>query len=420
MFIYSFGRQPFGTTVDSSQALSGKAKIMADSSQVEISYLEESTFGQVPNSGFTKVKHTGGTFGAVTQTTRSGEVRGDAQRGSAVRTGLEPNVTLNMELQGKVFDDFIKQLMRDTWSTAAAVSNTDIQADNTSSAFTSATVDWTTEDITTGQWVYVQGFDTSGANGWFKVTSISASDLTVTPAPSDDTNSGGNTITVEGSYIRNGSNHNSMAMQLQHLDLSNKFRLIKGARLGQWSLDLSSQSVITGSFELMGIDHTLETSAAGDGTVGAAPSVDPMNAVDHVTGVFLDGTKVSGEVANFTFSANMNPRRKYSINSTTNPSPFDIGLGSLDLTGSLQMYLDDDVWSQLQDYLDFTKFDLAVSVVGTDGNGYVFHFPNVVRTNEPGNVPGPDEDVFANFDFSAEPGSVGSETKTFQVSRRQA
>lgn len=393
---------------------------MADSSQVEISYIEETSFGEIPNNGFTRIVHTGGTFAAATQTTRSSEVRGDAQRGGAVRTALEPNATLNMELQGKVFDDFIKQLMRSTWSTAAAVSNTDIQADNTSSAFTSATVDWTTEDITTGQWVYVQGFDTSGANGWFKVTSISASDLTVTPAPSDDTNSGGNTITVEGSYIRNGTLYNSMGLQLQHTDLTNKYRLIKGARSGQWNIDLSSQSVITGSFELMGIDHTLETSAAGDGTVSAAPSVDPMNAVDHVTDVFLDGTSISGQVSSFSFGANMNPRRQYSINSSTNPSPFDIGLGSLDLTGSLQMYLDDDTWSQVQDYLNFTKFDLAVALVGTDGNGYVFHFPKVVRTNEPGNVPGPDEDVFANFDFAAEPGSVGSETKTFQVSRRQA
>lgn len=390
---------------------------MSDSSQIEISYVEESTFGTVPTSPFTRVRHTGGTFGATTTTTRSSEVRRDAQRGGSIRTGLEPTANLNIELMGKVFDDFIKHVMRDSWSTAAAVSNSDIQADNTASAFTSATVDWTTEDITVGQWVYVQGFDTDGANGWFKVTAISASDLTVTPAPSDDTNSGGNTITVEGSYIRNGTDAPSMALQLNHVDLTDKWRLISGARVGSWSLDFASQAIITGSFQMMGTDHTLPGTASGDGTVNAAPTTDPMNAVDHVTGIFIDGVRVVGEASNFSMTATQNPRRNYAVGKL---SPFDIGLGSMDVTGNIQFYLDDGTWLQLTDYLNFKKVALAVSFVGPDGNGLVVELPSVVRTNEPGNVPGPDEDVFLNFDFTAEPGTVGADQKTIQVSRRLA
>lgn len=388
---------------------------MADSSLVEISYVKESTFGEVPTDSFTQLRHTGGSFGATTNTTRSNEVRSDAQRGVVVRTGLEPSATLNMELSGRTFDDFMEFVLRSTWSTAAAVSDNDISADSTGNKFvSSANVDFTTTNITKGQWIYIDGFTDTTINGWYKATDVGVSNanelVVANDVPNDE--AAGNDITMDGSYIRNGTDKPSVSLQLEHTDLTDKYRLIKGARAGSWSLDLSTDSIITGSFEFQGTDHTLETSKSGDGSVTDAPDTEVFNAVDHVTGIFIGDKKISGELASFSFSANMNPRRK---NAVGRLQAFDIGLGSLDLTGSMTFFLDGDTWSQLQDYLDFKKEPVAVALDDGNGEGYVIEFPKAVRTNEPGNVPGPDDDVQVQFDFSAEPGE--SYDKVIQVTR---
>lgn len=389
---------------------------MADSSLVEISYAKESTFGEIPNVDFNRVRHTGGSFGVTIQTTRSSEIRGDAQRSGTVRTGFEPAATLNMELSGQSFDDFIEMVERDSWSTAANVSASDISADSTNDKFvSSSSVDFTTTNIVQGQWVYVDGFSDSSINGWYKAADVgqtTATELVVANSvPADE--SSGNSITIKGSYIRNGTDKPSMSLQLEHLDLTDKYRRLKGARVGQWSLDLARE-IVTGSFQLTAQDHALATSAAGSGTVLDAPDTEVLNGIDHVTGFFIDDTLVTDCVTQFSMQANQNPRR---INCIGDLKAADIGLGSLDLTGSITFILDDNTWSQLQDYIDFTKFGLAIAFYDGNGNGYVMEMPKVVRTNEPGNVPGNDEDVTLQFDFSAEPGSIGSETKTLQVSR---
>lgn len=388
---------------------------MADSSQIELSYIEETTFGEVPNSPFERIRHTGGTFGATTNTTRSSEVRGDAQRSGAVRTGLEPNATLNFELSGKSFDDFIKQVMRDDWSTAANVSASDISADSANDKFvSSSSVDFTTTEIVKGQWVFIDGFSDTSINGWYKAEDVgqsTAGELVVANSvPADEAS--GNSITIKGSYIRNGTDEPSMSLQLEHLDLSSKYRLIKGARIGQMSMSFGADEIITGSFEAVGLDHELPGSASGDGSVNDAPDTEVLSSVDGVTEVWIDDKKVSDGVTNFSMTLNQNARRDNAIGNLTS---FDIGLGSLDASGSINFFLSDNAWSELQDYLNFTKFGLAIGFSDGNGNGYVVEFPRAVRTNEPGNVPSNDETVELQFDFAAEPGE--SYNKTVQISR---
>jgi len=290
-------------------------------------------------------------------------------------------------------------------------------ADNAASEFTTAAGDFTTEDITVGQWVYVSGFAASAVNGWYKVTSIAALALGVTPAPTDDSNTESNTITIEGSYIRNGTDSPYFAFQLEHQDLTDKYRLISDAKIGQFDLSSNARERVTGSINFAGRDHELEPTKSGDGTVDSAATTEILNSSDHVTGVFINGAAFSGGVMNFSLSANMNSRRQNAVGEVMSN---DIALGSLDLSGSLSVYLTDTSWTgMLQDYIDFTKMSVAFPFVDADGNGYVIELPQIALTNEPGNVPGPDEDIMLEFDFQAEPGTIGSEEKTIQISRRQ-
>jgi len=395
---------------------------MSDSSRVQISFLKQSEKGTVQsNEAFKAVRHTGGSFGMPQDTVRSESIRGDAQRSAAVRVGANPEATLNMEITAKVFDDLLSGFVRGEWSAPVAVSETVISADNAESRFVSGdttALDWTGEGITVGQWVYVAGFDESGANGWFKVTSITDANLGVTPAPAADANTTDpNAITVGGSYVRNGASDFYFALQCQYKDLTSKYRLISDARIGQMDLSIDSRSIVNGSFQFTGVQHDLKTEASGNGEVTDAENTEILNSSDHATGVYIDGEKYDGCVLGFTLSGDMAPRRRNCVGQLFSES---VGLGSLNLSGSLSVYLSDEAWtSLLQNYMDFDKIGLAFPFVDSEGNGYVFEVVRAALTTEPGNIPGPDGDVQLDFEFEAEPGTLGSDEKTLQISRSQ-
>jgi hypothetical protein len=390
---------------------------MSDSSRVQISYLKQAEKGTVDEAAFTEIRHTGGTFGAPQETARSDEIRGDAQRGATVRTGQNPEGAINMEFSAQTFDDLLEGFLRSAWSTDATGSIADAVADNTGSAFTTTAGDFTDEDITVGQWIFVSGFDTEGANGWFKVTSIAATTLGVTPAPIADLNAGGNSILFEGAYIRNGILDNYYAFQLEFLDLTNKLRLISDARIDQFSLSSNARDKVTGSFNFTGAKYALATAKDGDGTVTPAPETGILNTTDHATGVFIDGVEYDGCIMSYGLSANFNSRRQNCVGQLQST---DVKLGSLDLSGNISVYLNDTAWANmLAKYEAFTKFSLAFAFTDDDGNGYVFELPQIVLTNEPGSLPGPDSDVMLDFDWAGEPGTVGAENKTIQISRRK-
>ena len=386
----------------------------ADSSRIQISVLKQTGFKDIPSEAFKAIRHTGGSFGAPQETNRSNAIRGDAQRGGAVRVGLNPEATINMELTAKTFDDLIEGLMRSTWSSEVNVVDTGITADSQGSKFTSTS--WTGENIEEGMWVHVSGFANAGANGWFKVMSIDGADLNVIPAPADDTNTEANEIQVQGSYIRNGAETPYYALQLEHLDLDNKIRLIKDARIGVMNLSVDSRSIVTGSIQAVGTNYELPASRAGDGEIVDAPDVEILNTSDHLKGVFINDELFDAEVMSFSLTANMNPRRQNALGKVTSA---DVGMGSLDASGSLSIYLTDATWDDmLLKYKDFTKFRIAFALEDSEGNGYVFELPRIVLSNEPGNIPGPDNDVMLSLDFSGEPGTVGNQSKTLQICKR--
>jgi hypothetical protein len=388
----------------------------ADSSRVRISYIKQSGKGSIPNEAFQAVRHTEASFGMPQETSRSEEVRGDAQRGGAVRVGLNPEASISMELTAKTFDSLIEGLMRSSWSDDVDIADTLISADNTGSKFVGP--GWLNENIEPGMWVFVSGFEAGGANGWFKVQSVSETDLVVSPAPADDSNAEENEIKVQGSFIRNGTDTPYYALQLEHLDLTNKFRLIKDARIGQMDLSIDARSRVTGSLQAVGAEFDLPNEKAGNGQVEDAPDTEILNTSDHLDGVFINGELFDGDVMSFSLSANMNPRRQNAVGKIASA---DIGLGSLDASGSIAVYLSDATWDDLLvKYKDFVKLSLAFALKDSQGSGYVFEMPRVALTNEPGAVPGPDNDVMLSMEFAAEPADIGDESKTFQICRRRA
>lgn len=384
---------------------------MADSSQVQVSYLLETSLGVIPNSPFKVLRLTGGSnFGQTTNTVRSNEIRGDAQKAGTFRTDISASPSLNVELSPGTFDDFLEALLRGTWSTAVNITGTDISA--TASGFAATSTNLTT-NVVVGQSVYVGNFANTAINGWYKVTAVTSTAMTTTPAP-PTTAAAGASVSIRGSNLRNGQTERSFALQKRHTDLTNKYILLKGNRVGTGSFTIQPGQLITGSFGCEALNAVTTTSGAGNGSVTAAGTTQVLNAVDNVFRVMLGGIEVTNTlITQIQFNVNMNPRRQNAIGTL---GARGIGMGAAEVTGTIEMFLDDNSWAQLTNYLAFTKQSLSFAM-SINGTGYVIEFPNMVFTNEPGTIDGNDTDTLLKFTFSAEPGTIGSSTSTIQVTR---
>jgi hypothetical protein len=384
---------------------------MADSSQVQVSYLLETTLGVIPNSAFQALRLTGGSsFGNATSTVRSSELRGDAQKAGTFRTDIQASSSLNVEFSPTTMDDFLQALLRATWSTAVNLAGTDISATGTGFA---ATVTNLTTNVQVGQWVYVGGFSTTSINGWYKVTAVTTTTMTTSPAP-PTTQAAGSSVTIRGSFVRNGATERSFALQKRHLDLTNKYVLIRGNRIGSGSFTVQPGQIVTGSFGCEGLSAATAAAGAGNGTVTAAGATQVLNAVDNVFRVMLGGVEVTTLlVTQIQFNINMNPRRQNAIGTL---GARGIGMGAAEVTGTIEIFLDDNSWAQLTNYNNFTKQSLSFAM-SVNGAGYVIEFPNIVFTNESGTLDGNDTDPMLKLNFSAEPGTIGSSTSTIQVTR---
>jgi len=388
---------------------------MANSSQQQVAYQEETALGKIKSDApFTRLRATGGSFPHATDTARSEEVRPDGQRAGTIRTNVSATPSLNIEFSPTTFDDLIRGIMRSQWSDMIELVASDVEAvddgDGTGK-LESSEIDFS--DVTERSWVHVDGFSEPGANGWYKVVEASESALTVAPAPKAA--AAGDEVTIRGSYIRNGVDSNSYALMRTFGDLPGKYEVIKGCRVNQFDLSIESGSIVTGSISFEGLRKELMSDHPSTETEDA-PGTEVYNAVDHVRAVLVDDegqmAPLEADVMSVAIALDQQARRQNAVGTL---GAAGIEHGSLDATGSISLYLTADSWRYLESYVDFKKFGIALAFDQPDG-GYVFEFPRVALTSEPGNMPGADDDVMLEFDFSAEPGETYD--RTVQIVRR--
>ena len=393
---------------------------MSDSNRIQVSFLREVDWGVTPASAFLELLLTGGTFAHDLQTIRSAQIRADAQAADSKRVGADANAAFNVEWSAAAFDELLRGGIRSDsdWSTAVNIAGTDIAAVSSGNQFTSTVVD-ISANISLGQWIFVAGFTTAANNGWFKVTAASTYALTVTGGTLVDEGAG-DSVTMKADYIRNGTDEASYSLQEQFLDLTNRYGIITGARIGSWNVDITPSAIITGAFNFMGKDIAQAAAKAGDGTVTAAAGNDVMSEVDAFTDVWVDAAAVAWDLFQTTLASTTATRPQTALGQLPKRG---IGLGTLTLNGSLETYLDDDSWALMGDLLAFTKFAWAWALSDGNGNRYHVELPQVALSTEPGDIPGIDTDKMLACDFEAEAGGsfgAGGDEKTIQICRVSA
>ena len=381
----------------------------------------------ITTNNFVELPITGGSMSESPDTVRSSQLRSDAQLADMKRTGVEPAAAFDFEMQADNIDNILRAALpnspANTWSnfqkTAAA---DDINISTTADTYTSDTSTFFGADdaaanvaIPKGSWIYISGCADAANNGWKQVSKTTATTATTLTVEQNLTTANDQAPTFTSSQIRNGSDLTSFSLQMANLDVTDAYRLITGARITDFGLNISSQSIITGNVGFSGKRMTRPTTAAGAGSVTTAADVDVMSEVTAFDGFWIGGSEITTyEMVSASLNISTTARPQVGLG---NLQKVGMNLGPIDVTGSVEFYLESANYATLQDYLlGFTSFEFAFAL--SDGtNRYFFHMPQVKLTSEPGTVGGIDTDMMLSFDFAADPADIGGVTKTIQVSR---
>lgn len=369
-----------------------------DSNRTGLAYIAEVTWGTNPGTAFTDLRYTGESFSYNITNTQSAEIRSDRQVTDIIQTGAACAGGFNFELSYSEYDTLLAAaLWSSGWSTALTIVRTDIGFNVAGRIY--CEVSEFNASLVTGQWIKVSGASAGTNNTYFRVTSTAATGIGVTPLPS--TAATGATITIKGSYIRNGVTESSFTFEREHSDAVQYFDY-NGMVINTLNITASADNILTGSFDFVGKSATLAQATGGTGSNTAASTNAVMNASSNVGEIFegafasLVTKDTDLYIQEISFSVNNNVRGLRAIGSIAN---VDIGVGLCEVTGTLNAYfLNQTLYDK---YLAGTATGLSFQVIDDAGNAYIFTFPAIEFETDAVNAGGQNQDVMENISWRA-------------------
>jgi len=370
---------------------------MSDSSRVQMAYANEVTWGVIPAVAFTSLRFTGEGLNFNIANIVSNEIRSDRQITDLVQVDAEASGPLNFEMSYGTYDDFLLGALFDSaWSTAVAVSETDITAANADNSYNTTAGDFVTDGVVPGMWLLAAGFSNAANNGFFRVVSVTTTKIVAAGLTLVDETAGTRTFDNSG-MIRNGVTENSFVMEKFFSDKT-QYHTFAGCLVSTLTLNLIVGEFLTGSMEFLGKDMVRDTATAGSGAYGAASTTPVMNAVANVQSILEGGTELVAPYAlrQVTCTINNNLRGLKAIGVLGN---FDIGIGRSLINGTMQMYFEDG--AMVDKFINSTETKLEFVVQDTAGNAYVVSFPRIKITTQEVVAGGIDQDVLLDMEWQA-------------------
>jgi hypothetical protein len=366
-----------------------------ETTDVQLSYIAESTWGTAPNSAATAIRITGESLSGTKQRTRPNEITGTRRVSPAVTQQEAAGGAINFNLSYGTFDDLFAGVLGDDWTTALAIDGVggDISTVASGNKLTSTTAGKFT-NVLAGQWIKLSGFTaSSGANnGYYRVaTKTSATELVLAGKTVADETPSGTAAKVRGSMLRNGDLVKSYFFQKRLA--SNLFLRYPGTMFAGLTLSGGVGQFFTGTLQAASRSELNETTAAGNGSVNAAPTGGFFDAVAAFGGVQIDDTAI-GAVVN-----------SVSLEVSRDGAGLDYGMGSAAAQGAR--------WGQVQVggsidifFKDFTQYALfkaetrarvAWRMADAAGNTYIVTLAGANIMNPTITAGGPNQPVIARF-----------------------
>lgn len=281
----------------------------------------------------------------------SDEVDPDGQQ-TDVRHGFNRVAgTPGFQLSLADYDDFLEFVMGDTWYTVAVTGSPDMGAIAATNQFKRATGSFITDGFRPGDVIRTSGFTATANNGDWRVTAVTATELTVIEPTGvvieDETNASGKSLTFPGKRLDVSTTLFTFLMERAFADVT-QFQVFNGVAVDQWQMNVQPEAIIGGTFSLLGMSAAALAGASASAVApAAATSNSPFAAFD---GAIFEGAIKNAVATAVEFTLARNRSLNPVIGSKFSPDVFE---GTANLNGTLTAYFEDAVL--LNKFIDETE-----------------------------------------------------------------
>jgi hypothetical protein len=370
-----------------------------ETTETTLSYVPEATWGTAPNSAFTALRITSESLSGSKARTRPNEITGSRRVSPSVTQSEQASGAINFNLSYGTFDDFFAGALGGDWSTAQTIAG--VAADITVTTGTnvlSSTTSNKFQNLLEGQWIELRGFAAgSGANNGFYRIATKTNNQSLTLAgktiASTETPAGTAASVRNAGMLRNGDLVKSF--HLQNRFAAALWLRYAGAMVSSLSLSGGTGQFFTGSLNIAARDEVSAITAAGNGTVTAAPTGGFFDSVAAFGGVQIDDTALSAAV------------NSVALTVSREGAGMDYGMGSaaaqgarwgqVQVAGQIELYFKD--FTQYALFKNETRSRVAWRKRDPQGNNYIFTLPGANLMNPNIQVGGPNQAILARFDI---------------------
>ena len=381
-------------------------------------YKKESAWGtKAGATGGKYLRRVTASFQLEKDTYTSNEIKQSQQTADMRHGTRRSSGTLNGELAGNSYTDFIAASLRKDFAagpTTGAVAVIAVDADN--DKFIRSTGSFLTDGFYEGMVVQSSGFTTSGNNGFFVTTAVSALEMTVASfeqtSPLVDEIEG-DTVTISApgkvSYVPlTGHTDDSFTFEEWHPDAAIS-RTFLGVQVNQMDIAIQPNSMATINFNFMGKDAETPTGAAYFTTPAAQGTEGTFSGPDGM--LVINGTK-NGKVTGMNLSVAQNIQQEAVIGSNSIGAK-SRGKVAVTLSGTA-IFTD----STMLGYFDAeTEISVTYALRSADRTDYfAIHMPRVKIGS--GTTDDGEKVVILSFDGTAleyGAGGVGKRPTTIQI-----
>lgn len=386
----------------------------AETNDVLLSYLAESTWANTPAAQFQAMRSMGELLTSGKNRQRPGELNATGEVSQAVTTRENAGGAINIGLSYGTYDDPIAGVLGADWQAAQAIAGVAGDITLTRVSATSATLSSGTSNrystIIVGSYIRLLGFTNAANNGFFRVaakpnnqtlTLTSLAD-TVTETPS------GTNAKVRASTITNASLFKSFSVQ-KKLNASQYLRYA-GSFFTGFNLSGSVGAFMSGSLNMIAQSEVKATSDWSTGAVLAAPTGAVHDACLGFGGFYID--EVAPQAGLQSMSLNVTRQGADANYAMGAPTAQGMMKGLLEVTGSAELYFRS--FTEYDRYKAETMGRLAFITQDAARNAYVISLLNGALLNPQIVAGGPSQPVLARFQLEGNPTAAGG---TIQIDR---
>lgn len=206
---------------------------------------------------------------------------------------------------------------------------------------------------------------------------------------------------VSSAVAANSNVMKSYTIEVGHSDI-NRYRQYTGQIVSKMAVKLGVGSIVTGSFEFMGKFMNLNNLAnlPSNSAPVASQTFTPANATKGVFDIFEGGQSIS--VSTFIKSGEFTIDNTLRVQDAVGVfGAAGIGAGTFNANGKIEVYFADS--TMYNKFLNDTVSSLALPLLDSSGNGYVYFFPRIKYTAAKVQIGGLDQDNMLAMDWQATP-----------------